>query len=957
VRRPRSLRARLLRAALRLGPEARRAFVRRACRGDLAAARTVLEDLREHDDGGDPFTEPLVGRLEPLPSAPVGGGEPLDLVGRTLDRRYVLRTLLGRGSSGAVFAATDLRRDIEVAVKLFARRSATDDDAIRREVAVLRGLALPGVVPLLDDGDDGGWAFVVMPRLDGRPFPGRPGPCTWRDVETPALGLLETLARIHAHGVVHRDLKPANVLVDARGVATVLDVGASGGPEGVAPDAAIAGTRMWMAPEQAAGRPTDARADLHGFALLVVAALTGTDPDAWPPRPGGRRPAVGPLAPGAPATVVTTLDRCLEIDPSARFADAHEVLAALRGALGTRWDVPGLPADDPQPRGAAALRTLFAGCDRLHHLPEDAARELWLRTEGRPRAVVRELGAWERAGLARREGSRFVVTRGAIARLTSGAAVALPGPDDEAPEPALGAHPRDDELLSAAVWAGPGASADALAAVVDLPASTVALRLAALRERGRMRTLDGDRHLPVGPVPAARWPQERQRALRRRLVEGLPVGAPGRLASVALVGSVAESVDEVLAGARGDPVAYVAGLSAALRSARTARLDDARLDRLLRARLGAALSMNDDAGLEAALREIDLARGAVGTRLVVRALARAALAIGRRDPARALALLDELALPDDDPSAGDLHRIRLLASRLLGPDAEARAIDAATAWAAAHPDEARDGAVHDWRGWRAFGDGRYEEAARLHEERAALTTTPLARVQAFGNAALAWTVALEFDRAEEAVARAAAVLGDRRAPTLEAVFEYVRRAVAYRRDAAGGVDVPLVEAVESLGSTSLAAQILLTEAAIAWRADAAPHAVRLARAAAARWRAGRPPGAAPSAGAVLADALAAAAGGPPAPEMFEVLVAAARACTLPAVRAQALGLLALADPTRAADLRDAALAAVATFGSRGRECRREVLSPAEVMAAVADRGPSPARDRPPAPPCPPAPLP
>ncbi|MBL9086398.1 MAG: protein kinase, partial [Planctomycetia bacterium] len=844
LRRPRSLLARVLRAAQRVPVECRVAFVQVACRGDDSLAARVLAVLRAQGTGQRMFDRPLIGAGDPPPDGPPGGSPPMAggddgawdprvLIGTTLAGRYELKALVGHGSSGAVFEADDVHLQRKVAVKVFARRSASDDDVRRREVAALRGLALPGVVRFFDDGEDPPWGFVVMPLLPGGPFPGCAVPCRWDQVAGPAVGLLEGLARLHAHGVIHRDLKPANVLVDDAGRVTLVDVGASGGPNGAAPEALLAGTFAWMSPEQRAGQPADLRSDLYAFALLVGYALRGAPPDEWPPRRDGRRPSVSTLAPATPSPVAAALDRCLEPDPSARFADAHEVLAALRGALGARWDVPGVPADDPRPRTEAELRALFVGHDRLHHLREDAARELLVRTEGRPRAVVDELGTWERAGLVRREGGAFVIDRAALARLVGGAAFTSPTRDAAvrraAPDDA------DDELLSAAVWAGPEVTDEALARIVSLPDARVTERLAALRAQDRLHTLDGGRHVPVGSVPASSWPLERQLVLRRRIVEALPVGAPGRLWNVAIVGTVAEAADEALGRRGGDPAAFAAGLTAALRGARDARLDDARLDRLLRALTDAAISSNDDAALEAAQREIDLTRGATGTRLVVRALVRAALAVGRRDPERCLKLLDDMALPDSDPSARDAYRIRLRAARMLGTAAEGRAVDAAAAWAATHPEQARDGAVLDWLGWRAFGNERFLEAAELHLQRARVATSPLARTQAYGNAAGAFTEALEFDRAEAAVRDGYAALGGRRAPTLEAVLEHARRAVLYRRAGPLAPDLELAHAALEVGSPATAAQILLNAAAVAWRAGATTDAVRLAQAAAASW--------------------------------------------------------------------------------------------------------------------------
>src|SRR5579883_739740 len=136
--------------------------------------------------------------------------------GRRIAGRYVLERLLGRGGQAEVWSAADRITGSRVAVKLLGEGASPA--RARREIATLRLLRLPGVVRLLDEGVDDERGFVVMELVLGAPFPGVATPCTWAELGPPTLRLLETLARVHACGVVHRDLKPANVLVTADGL-------------------------------------------------------------------------------------------------------------------------------------------------------------------------------------------------------------------------------------------------------------------------------------------------------------------------------------------------------------------------------------------------------------------------------------------------------------------------------------------------------------------------------------------------------------------------------------------------------------------------------------------------------------------------------------------------------------------------------------------------------------------
>src|SRR5690606_5594775 len=90
-------------------------------------------------------------------------------------------------------------------------------------------------------------------------------------------GLADGLAFVHARGVLHRDLKPANVLFDAAGRALLTDFGlAKGvGERSLTQTGDLLGTPAYMAPEQALGRPLDARADVYALGAILFACLTG----------------------------------------------------------------------------------------------------------------------------------------------------------------------------------------------------------------------------------------------------------------------------------------------------------------------------------------------------------------------------------------------------------------------------------------------------------------------------------------------------------------------------------------------------------------------------------------------------------------------------------------------------------------------------------------------------------
>ncbi len=319
------------------------------------AGREGLPPTRTSDEE----TEPLDEALEPSVARTVGG-------------RYALQRRIGTGGHGEVWSARDGLTGRDVAVKLLRDASrGTFSARVRREIAALRLLHVPGVVRLLDEGADELGAFVVMELLRGTAFPGRATPCTWGEIAETTVALLETLGRIHHAGVVHRDLKPANVLVDDAGLPTVLDFGVAFAPMEGTGDAApeMVGTPAYLAPEQVAREPVSPATDLYALGLMLYEALSGRSAfeghavqavmyarvfrDAEPLRT---------WAPGVPRAVAETVDALLRRRPDARPRDAAEVIRMLRGDRAaadvtgvTRIALPRLGGDGPVRAIADAL--------------------------------------------------------------------------------------------------------------------------------------------------------------------------------------------------------------------------------------------------------------------------------------------------------------------------------------------------------------------------------------------------------------------------------------------------------------------------------------------------------------------------------------------------------------------------------------------------------------------------
>jgi serine/threonine protein kinase/tetratricopeptide (TPR) repeat protein len=273
-----------------------------------------------------------------------------ELVGATLAGRWHLDTLCGVGGTSAVFAATE-EGGRRAAVKILGPHVAAHAEAhtrLRREAYIANKLADHGAVPVLEDGVDGAWIFLVMELLEGQTLGARARARGGRLPLDEALGfadgLLDILAAAHALGIVHRDVKPTNVFIEASGRVRLLDFGMARTEDWasvVATSSARVGTPAFMAPEQACGRAreVDARADVWGAGATLFALLTGHFVHEAPSVAEmvflcGTQPAppVATLVPSVPAAIGQVVDRALAFRPADRWESAGAMRSALRSA-------------------------------------------------------------------------------------------------------------------------------------------------------------------------------------------------------------------------------------------------------------------------------------------------------------------------------------------------------------------------------------------------------------------------------------------------------------------------------------------------------------------------------------------------------------------------------------------------------------------------------------------------
>ena len=188
---------------------------------------------------------------------------------------YRLLAKIGEGGMGEVWRARDTRLAREVAIKFCGSQFSS---RFLREARAIAALNDPNICTLHDIGPD----YLVMEHIEGTP---PSGPLAPADAIRLALGIAAGLEAAHEKGITHRDLKPANILVTRSGVKlldfslALISEGAGTGDATTVTDPTVAGSVMgtagYMSPEQAQGKPADARSDIFSFGLVLYEMLSG----------------------------------------------------------------------------------------------------------------------------------------------------------------------------------------------------------------------------------------------------------------------------------------------------------------------------------------------------------------------------------------------------------------------------------------------------------------------------------------------------------------------------------------------------------------------------------------------------------------------------------------------------------------------------------------------------------
>src|SRR5262245_10104241 len=276
------------------------------------------------------------------------------MIGRRL-LHFRIESQLGQGGMGVVYRALDTKLNRPVAIKVLARDAVSDPARKTRFVQEARAASAlnhPSIITIHDIDTAEGVDFIVMEYVPGksldRVIPRRGLPLA--EVLQYAIKIADALAAAHAAGIVHRDLKPANIMVTDKGHVKVLDFGVAKLVERrdanelasteTAPahteEGAIVGTAAYMSPEQAEGKPVDARSDIFSFGVVLYEMVTGR-----PPFQGETKIAtlsailhtepqpVSEAVEGVPRELERVITSCLRKDRNRRFQHLDDIKIAL----------------------------------------------------------------------------------------------------------------------------------------------------------------------------------------------------------------------------------------------------------------------------------------------------------------------------------------------------------------------------------------------------------------------------------------------------------------------------------------------------------------------------------------------------------------------------------------------------------------------------------------------------
>jgi serine/threonine protein kinase/tetratricopeptide (TPR) repeat protein len=272
---------------------------------------------------------------------------------------YRILEKLGAGGMGQVYLAEDIKLGRKVAIKVLSQEFTTNRDRLNRfeqEACAASALNHPNILTIHEVGQDDGAHFIATEYIDGKTLRRHMSgaalePHAILDI---AVQVASALEEAHGAGIVHRDIKPDNIMIRRNGYVKVLDFGLAKLTESatdktpsdgeastrvlVQTDAGVVmGTSHYMSPEQARGKPVDARSDIWSLGVVMYEMVAGrvpfegeTSTDVIVAITQKEAPPLARFAPGVPPELEWIINKALRKDRDERYQTIKELLTDLR---------------------------------------------------------------------------------------------------------------------------------------------------------------------------------------------------------------------------------------------------------------------------------------------------------------------------------------------------------------------------------------------------------------------------------------------------------------------------------------------------------------------------------------------------------------------------------------------------------------------------------------------------
>lgn len=268
-----------------------------------------------------------------------------NLIGKRLDGRYLIQSLVGVGGMANVYRGVDEKTGNAIAVKVLKEEFLDNEELVRRfknESKAISILNHPNIVKVYDVSVTDKLQYIVMEYVDGitlkEYLKQRGGALTWKETVHFATQVLGALQHAHSKGIIHRDVKPQNIMLLADGSIKMMDFGIarfSRAQSQTVSDKAI-GSVHYISPEQAKGDKTDARTDIYSVGVMLYEMLSGRLPfdgdgavSIAIMQISDKAKPLAQVAPNVPEGLRQITEKAMEKDPAKRYQSAQEMLDAI----------------------------------------------------------------------------------------------------------------------------------------------------------------------------------------------------------------------------------------------------------------------------------------------------------------------------------------------------------------------------------------------------------------------------------------------------------------------------------------------------------------------------------------------------------------------------------------------------------------------------------------------------